>query len=223
MQPKTLFLSVFLLSSACATHSTNPGVASPSERDTASVANDEARPHGHPHGNGAAMNHDKQSMQRMHEQHCPLKVEGTKVAAADVEGAVALDFETTTDVAELQRRVARMAEQHAGEGCAMMSHAGGMAHAEGHPPGHAALHLASPAPSSASAESSASPSAPGPVANEHQLMHSATVSAQNTERGARLVFTPKQAEQLDALRAVVRAKAEKMSTGSCAMHDAHAH
>lgn len=166
------------------------------------------------------MKHDKQAMQRMHEQHCPLKVEGTKVIAADVEGAAALDFETTTDVAEVQRRVARMAEQHAGDGCAMMAHGGGMGVA-GHPQGHAAEHLALPTPSAASAE--ASSGAPAPAATEHELMHSATVSAENTERGARLVFTPKRAEQLDALRAVVRAKAEKMNTGSCAMHDAHAH
>lgn len=221
MYSKTLFVSVLLLSGACAAQSTNPGVASPSKQSNASTANSEAGPHGHTHGHGAAMSHDKRSMQLMHEQDCPLQVEGTKVAAADVEGAAALDFETTTDVAELQRRVARMAEQHAGEGCAMMAHGGAMAAAGGHHPGHAAQHLASPAPSAATAEGASSSGAPAPVVNEHQLMHSATVSVQTTERGARLVFTPKQAEQLDALRAVVRAKAEKMNTGGCAMHAAH--
>jgi hypothetical protein len=44
---------------------------------------------------------------------CPVKVSGTKVMAADVEGGAALAFTTSSgDVAELRQRVRGMAEMH---------------------------------------------------------------------------------------------------------------
>lgn len=44
---------------------------------------------------------------------CPTAVEGTSARATDIAGGVAIVFTTTTgDVAELRRRVARMAEMH---------------------------------------------------------------------------------------------------------------
>jgi len=44
---------------------------------------------------------------------CPMQVPGTKVTYGDVEGGAALSFSTKNgDVAELRRRVGRMAEMH---------------------------------------------------------------------------------------------------------------
>lgn len=43
---------------------------------------------------------------------CPMRVAGTTVTSAEIEGGVALAFTTTGDVAELRQRVRRMAEMH---------------------------------------------------------------------------------------------------------------
>ena len=43
---------------------------------------------------------------------CPEKVPGTTTRVDDVDGGVTLTFTTTGDVAEVRRRVARMAEMH---------------------------------------------------------------------------------------------------------------
>jgi len=53
---------------------------------------------------------------------CPMRVPGTTVAAADVAGGIGLSFTTTTttNVADLQRRVRRMAERHNQHGGRMM-------------------------------------------------------------------------------------------------------
>lgn len=60
---------------------------------------------------------------------CPMKVTGTTATADDVEGGVALRFTTTGDVAELERRVAAMAEMHTRRG-AMMRRGQGMSSSE---------------------------------------------------------------------------------------------
>jgi hypothetical protein len=90
-----------------------------------------------------------------------------------------------------------------------------MASAAGHPPQHHTSELATPAPG-ASGSGGASP-----ASSEHELMHAATVTAQNTATGSRLVFMPKAPAELEALRAALRSKAAHMNAGSCAMHDAN--
>lgn len=58
---------------------------------------------------------------------CPMEVSGTVVAATDVEGGIGLSFKTTAgDVAELRRRVRRMAEMHDQPGGSNILGAGGM-------------------------------------------------------------------------------------------------
>jgi hypothetical protein len=53
----------------------------------------------------------KQVMQMMND--CPIKIQGMKVAASDTPNGVALTFSTGTgDVAELRRRIERMAEMY---------------------------------------------------------------------------------------------------------------
>ena len=60
---------------------------------------------------------------------CPEKVPGTTARAEDVDGGAALSFTTTGDVAEVRRRVQRMAEmhnQHHGDGKSSMGGSMGM-------------------------------------------------------------------------------------------------
>jgi hypothetical protein len=53
---------------------------------------------------------------------CPMEVAGTTVRMEEVEGGAAMIFSTKSDVAELRRRVAAMAEMHGKhpDGCPMM-------------------------------------------------------------------------------------------------------
>jgi hypothetical protein len=56
-------------------------------------------------------------------------------------------------------------------------------------------------------------------AHHGEKMVEAEVQAENTDSGARLVFTARSSEDHDALAAKVQGMAEKMGRGSCPMHD----
>jgi hypothetical protein len=139
---------------------------------------------------------------------CPMKLPGTTVQAVELEGAAALDFTTTGDVAELRRRVAHMAEMHAqhqtGSGMACtMNHEGATDHAahedmkgDEHMMGHGMM----------------------------QPMPAADVRSEELPQGARLIFTPKDSGDLAALREHVRQHSEHAAHGECpmmAMHQGH--
>jgi len=144
---------------------------------------------------------------------CPMQVPGTTVAAADVEGGIGLSFTTKTgDVAELRRRVARMAEMHNQHGGQMMmgghgappagaggEHQHGDDAAQGHPGGGGMM------------------MGGGMMGGGGMMMPPANASVDDIEGGARLVLRPKDAAQLGALRDHVRMKAEHMSRGECPM------
>lgn len=127
-------------------------------------------------------------------QPCPVAVPGTQVAAVDTEGGVSLVFTTSSDPEELRRRVRAMADlhnqHHAGGGHAGMMGGGTMGH--GGMMGHGGAQATMPPPARATVE--------------------------DVESGARLVLTPADEADLDALRAHVHEHAAEMQrTGRCPM------
>ncbi len=121
---------------------------------------------------------------------CPMKVPGTTVVSADVEGGAALVFSTTGDRTLLREHVQRMAAMHnemSGDG--MMVNAAGP-WSKHH---HVRRHMAG------------------------QIMPVSLATAEDTESGARLVFRPKDPQKLEALRTSVRSHALNMERGKCLM------
>lgn len=145
---------------------------------------------------------------------CPMRVSGTTVSSEDVEGGVALRFVTTGDAAELQRRVAQMAEMHQRRGGMMQREASpSETEAEGSPQrgrmqGHG-MH------------GQHHGEMMGMMGMMGGAMMQAQVRAENIDNGARLVFTPHDAGMLAELREQVRMRAEKMSSGQCPMMSMH--
>lgn len=123
-----------------------------------------------------------------------MKVTGTTVWAEDIEGGVALRFTTTGDVAELQSRLQRMAQMHNRQAADRRGRGPHEHGMHGHP--------------------------------EHAMMGGpamqAKARAENLEDGGRLVFTPRDPEQLADLQQALRTHAEKMSSGRCPMMSKHA-
>ncbi len=131
---------------------------------------------------------------------CPMEVPGTTVAADDVEGGIGLSFTTTTgDVAELRRRVRRMAEMHNQPG--------------GHRPGGHGM-MGTPG---TAAPGAGGGGRGGMMMASGNMMPAATASEVDIETGARLILEPTEPEQLGALREHVRMKAQRMAGGDCPM------
>jgi hypothetical protein len=137
-----------------------------------------------------------------------MQVEGTTVSAEDVESGVALSFTTSGDVAELRRRVARMAEMHGhpGEhhGHAMAMH--GREAAAGDVGGHAH----GPKRGSAGQHQ-------GGMMSGAMMMPPAAARSEEIEGGARIVLTPRDPADLPRLREHARHMAERMASGTCPM------
>lgn len=135
---------------------------------------------------------------------CPMQVPGTKVAAADVEGGVALSFTTSTgDVSDLRQRVRRMAEMH------NQHHSGGMMMGGHHGPGEHEHEGGS----AAGHECCGGAMMRGGMT----MMPAATASAEDIQDGARLVLRPTDPAQLGALREHIRMHAARMARGECPM------
>lgn len=146
----------------------------------------------HEHGTGS------QSMQRMGGM-CPMQLQDTTVTSVDVAGGVALDFKTSTgDVAELRQRVRRMAEMRQHHGSMMGGHNSGGAGAE-HEHGSGAQ------------------VGPGGRHGGGMMMPTATASVEDIDAGARLVLSPQDPAQLQALREHARMLAGRMASGDCPM------
>jgi hypothetical protein len=159
---------------------------------------------GHAHGHGASGG--------MMEGMCPMKVPGVAVAASDVDGGASVSFTTTTgDVNELRARVRRMAEKHehmgdkhrAGDGKPHQGHdkaaTGGPDHAGGK---HGMMH--------------------GCMMGKPGGMHAATMTVEDIEGGARVILKPRDAAELQALRAHVQKCRERMQSGECPTMGGHA-
>ncbi|HVY32250.1 MAG TPA: hypothetical protein VHB79_37190 [Polyangiaceae bacterium] len=133
-----------------------------------------------------------------------MMMPGTTVAVADADGGVALTFTTTqsSEVDELRGRVKRMAALHNQGG--MMS--GGMM--SGGMMGGGMM-------------------GGGMMSGEHGMrgegpMPAAEASTEDVDGGVRLIFKPKDAAQLEALRGHLKKQAEHMQRGTCPMMSAHA-
>lgn len=185
MQTGMAFVVAALASIACASSGAGPQPAVAEPPATQSEAESKPGP-----GGGHMMAHDMFSA-------CPIALPGTTARAEDVDGGAALAFTTTGDVAELRRRVARMAEmrdEHHGEGHGAQKgmHAGEMH--EFH----------------------------GGKMHGGMMMPPSTARSEDIEGGARLVFTPRDPADLAKLREHTRQHAEKMaSVHQCPMMHGH--
>ncbi|MCA9529561.1 MAG: hypothetical protein KC543_05460 [Myxococcales bacterium] len=125
---------------------------------------------------------------------CPMRVPGTTVVAADVDGGAALTFTTTEgDVAELRRRVRARADMH-----------------------NKRMMKRQQCAADASSTQCQARRRDAAMAGR-EAMPPATASVEDVDHGARLVVRPKDPSQVDALRERVHMKAERMASGQCPM------
>ncbi len=142
---------------------------------------------------------EMQGMRGDMEAMCPMQVEGTTVNAEDVEGGVAVTFTTSSDIAELRKRVAHLAQMHGQPGMGMHAPAdAGDGHAHGGKPSDASQHQ-------------------GGMMAGGMMMPAATAQSEEVEGGARILLTPQDAADLDKLREHARHMTERMSSGQCPM------
>jgi len=131
-----------------------------------------------------------------------MQVQGTTVAAADVEGGVGLSFTTKTgDVAELRRRVARMAEMHNQHGGQMMMGGHGAPPAgtgEEHQHGAGPGNGPQPGDGPQGHAGGGMMMGGGTMGGGGMMMPPANASVEDIDGGARLVLRPKDAAQLGA-------------------------
>jgi hypothetical protein len=165
---------------------------------------------------------------------CPMGVQGTKVEATNTDTGAALTFTTTGDAAELRRRVTALAEMHnahhSGQGMAGHDAAGCSC------PKHEGEAKACNCPSHAAGPGQGGSGCAGCAEEEGQAcahcqrhgtgghgmkMPASRATTEEVPGGLRLVLTPVDATQLDALREGVRHHAEQMSSGQCPMMRAH--
>lgn len=154
----------------------------------------------------------------MAHEACPMALPGTTVAASETDDGAALTFSTSGDVEELRRRVraaaahhARMSEAHASAAMGMGSgaSAGDAAGTGPADAGHGAMGGSGPA---ASGTGAGCCGGAGPAGHGKALL-SASARAEDVEGGARLLLTPRDPAQADALRAEVREHAARMASG----------
>lgn len=125
---------------------------------------------------------------------CPMEVQGASVTTEDLKDGVALVFTTRTgDVADLRQRVRHMAQMH-------------NQHPEGGMMGSCPHH-----------QGGTGGSGMGGMMKGGTMMPPATTTVQEIDGGARLVFKPKDASQLAALRQHVQMCAQGMASGECPM------
>jgi hypothetical protein len=150
---------------------------------------------------------------------CPMALPGTTVSASATDDGAALTFSTSGDVEELRRRVraaaahhARMAEAHAGAPAGMGSGATAAAAAGSPGPAQEGDGTTGTSDPAASGTGAGCCGGAGPAGHGKALL-SATARAEDVEGGARLLLTPRDPAQADALRAEVREHAARMASG----------
>ena len=120
----------------------------------------------------------------MMDSMCPMKVRGAAVQAKDVDGGAAFVFTTRIgDVEVLRQRVRHMAQMHGTNAAGMMT----------------------------TTTASGVHRSPRDVKVQREAMPASEASAEDVERGARLVIRPKDPAQLAGLRRQVRTLAKSMA------------
>lgn len=140
---------------------------------------------------------------------CPVTVRGTSVAVEDTATGAALVFVTTSDVAELRRRVVAMAEKHNTHHAAMGPLPDGSGDAGGHAGhdmgGHAGHDMGGGAPAGHDMSGMS-----GMIG-----VHTKAV-ASDVEGGARITFIAGGAD-VAKLQGELRMHAQHFASGTCAM------
>lgn len=204
----TLISMTFLIgTSACSTtDNAQTNVPAAQVEQTQHSMTDDHVAH-HPEGQkaGADQANDRQQMMT---QMCPMQVEGTTRKVVKLDDAVALDFTTTGDVDELRQRVQKMAQMHAkmhSEGGMMHGEHGQMDDKQGQMQ-HGEMH--------------------GKMTDEQQQKHQqmmqtmsgVTVETVSIDGGMRMMFTPKDAAQVDKLYEMMENHSQMMGEhGQCPM------
>ena len=135
---------------------------------------------------------------------CPMAVPGTQVSASDTSTGETVTFSTTSpdQVADLRSRVNAMADMH------------NRHHASGDMGGmHGGMH----------GQGGTTGTGQGGEVGHMPMPPPSTTSVEDTDTGARLVVTPKDPAQLAQLQSAVRAHAEMMQQGHCAMGGTQGH
>ena len=126
---------------------------------------------------------------------CPTAVPGATIRATDVEGGAALEVTTTGDVEAVRTRARAMAEHHQHHArdpeMAMQGHGRG---SMGAPHG----------------------AGRGPMMHDGGgMMARAEIRVEDLDAGARIIFTPRDAGDLEAVRAHAHRLADRMASGNC--------
>ncbi|MBA3541763.1 MAG: hypothetical protein H0T79_19270 [Deltaproteobacteria bacterium] len=150
------------------------------------------------------------------EPSCPMTVAGTSVTVEDTDTGAALVFVTTSDPAELRKRVASMAQmhndQHAAMGPLPDGNAGGGAHA-GHDMGggHAGHAMGSGEHAGHDMSGGKHAGHAGGMITVHSK-----ATASDVESGARIAFAAG-GEDVPKLQSELRMHAKHLSSGTCEM------
>lgn len=148
---------------------------------------------------------------------CPMMAEGATVAVSDTDNGVALTFTTASgDVGDLRTRAGHMTQMysmhHGQRGMMWHAHGGGMM---GAGPGPGAMGGAGMAHGPGAMGGGMAHGAG--MAGPSGMMPAASATVEEVDGGARILLTPTDPADLEALRQHVRAHSERMGSGECPM------
>ena len=153
---------------------------------------------------------------------CPTAVANTAAHAEEVDGGAAIAFTATGDVAEVRRRVARMAEMYnrrQTEGHGFMLHMGPGTMGPG--PGRMGSGTMGMGPGRMAGDMHGSQvgGMPGGMMGGDMMMPPSIARSDDIEGGARLVLTPRDPAQLPTLQQHTQQMAAGMDARQCPMMD----
>ncbi len=158
---------------------------------------------------GALGAQDEATRQQRMADACPMTVSGTEVKSREVPNGVALIFTTEDDVDALRQRVDRFAQLHNEQSSAPMPESGLQ-----QPPGSSGA-------TGTGSESGSSLEGSQAEQGQHHGQHHGSVASraevEEIDRGAQIVFTPRNPSELSQLRQEAKREAEQMSGGECPM------
>jgi hypothetical protein len=195
----TILISMTLLMGLTAC-STGSGAEADTQTQQQAQTQQQGEDHAAHHPDGDEAEDQKMTeKQEMMKKMCPMQVEGTTRQVVKLENAVAMDFTTTSDVAELRQRVQKMAKKHE-----KMHSEGGMKGQQGEK----------------------GKMMKGQMTEEQkqmrkqmmQMMTDVTVATTQIDGGTRMTFTPKDATKADSLYQMMQKHSQMMDEkGQCPM------